>query len=195
MLETIISKQCSQCKRIKPVSEFFKKTTNKDEHRSWCKICTTISNKIFAQSEKGRAISRKSVKKYHQTKKGKETMKRAAAKYQKTEKGQRTALKAKRKYEHSEKGKAYHKQWSLKHPESRKARNVVEWAVRKGTLPRPDSLPCHYCPNPAKEYHHWKGYAPENRLDVVAVCKKCHYEHPYYPALSKPAGSKKGIMA
>ena len=43
-----------------------------------------------------------------------------------------------------------------------------------GRLPRPRDVACTGCGAQAAEYHHHKGYAPEHRLDVVAVCRSCH---------------------
>ena len=191
MSETIISKRCSHCKPIKPISNFTKDRLSKDGLAYRCKACQRIDRMRYLKTEKGKAAQ----KRYRQSDKGRAAELKRVKKYRKTEKGRKTYLKAQRKFGKSEKGKAYQKQWCLNHPESRKAKAAVNWLVRIGKLPRPDTLPCHYCPKQAKEYHHWHGYEPEHRLDIVPVCKKCHSEHPYYPALSKPAGSKKGIMA
>lgn len=59
-------------------------------------------------------------------------------------------------------------------------RRRVTAAVQSKRLPRPNTLPCSRCGNvwssagPRHEYHHHKGYAPENCLDVVVVCQTCH---------------------
>ena len=34
----------------------------------------------------------------------------------------------------------------------------------------------HICGKQGEQYHHHKGYAPEHRLDVVPICRKCHDE-------------------
>jgi hypothetical protein len=58
--------------------------------------------------------------------------------------------------------------------ERRAARQAANVAVRRGKLARPDSLVCADCGATAREYDHYLGYAPEHRLDVQAVCSKCH---------------------
>ena len=51
---------------------------------------------------------------------------------------------------------------------------AVREAIAAGRLPRPRDVACTGCGAQAAEYHHHKGYAPEHRLDVVAVCRSCH---------------------
>ena len=154
MSEPIKTKCCSHCKQIKPISMFHKNKRTKDGLCYQCKNC----RKIKSQSKQGRIANRIRVKKYR-----------------KTEKGQKTYQKARKKYAQSEKGKIYQKQWCLNHPESRKAKSAVDWAIRVGKLPYAKTLSCYYCPKPAREYHHWRGYALEHFLDVIPVCKKCHH--------------------
>lgn len=57
--------------------------------------------------------------------------------------------------------------------QAERARGKVNYAVRKGKLPRPDSLLC-ACGSQAGVYHHPNGYNGKNALDVVASCYKCH---------------------
>ena len=59
-------------------------------------------------------------------------------------------------------------------PEKKQAHEAVRRAIRKGVLVRPDS--CSQCGNNQMriEAHHHKGYAKENRLDVVFLCTSCH---------------------
>ena len=61
-----------------------------------------------------------------------------------------------------------------RHPLQMRARNAVNHEVLMSRLLRPDALVCAYCTEPAVEYHHHNGYAPEHSLDVVAVCRPCH---------------------
>jgi len=93
--------------------------------------------------------------------------------YRKTEKGKN----AQKRYKQSPKGKnTFNKcmnRYRIIHPEYEKAVSAVQCAVQIGKLPRPNSLQCS-CGKSAKQYHHYRGYAPEHRLDVVAVCNVCH---------------------
>jgi hypothetical protein len=61
------------------------------------------------------------------------------------------------------------------------ARQRVNNEVKRGRLPRPDSLPCMDCGHVRTrgdrrrhEYDHYLGYAAENQFDVQAVCSLCH---------------------
>ena len=152
MAETIIIKRCSYCKQIKAVSDFYKNRKNKDGFENSCKICRKISIRKYQKTEKGRLTNRKSVKKYRKTKKGKAYRKR---------------------HQQSKKGKDTQKRYIIRHPERRKARNAVSYAIEVGKLFRPNILKCHYCPEQAEQYHH-PSYEPEDRLNIIPVCKICH---------------------
>lgn len=153
MSEQIITKRCTVCKQIKPVSEFYKNRTRKDNHRRDCKVCNCKRVKEYRQTERGRESNRQGVARYLKTKKGKACYKR---------------------YRQTEKGKAVDKRFRIRHPECRKAKDVVNHAVNAGKLPKIHSLLCVYCSKPAQQYHHWHSYEPEHWLDVIPVCRKCH---------------------
>lgn len=114
---------------------------------------TEISQQKYDKTEKGKAR----YKRYHQTEKFKIAHKRAVVRHRQTKKYKITK-----------------KRYFKNNPKYKKATDAVGYAIRIGKLPRPDTLLCHYCPNPAQQYHHHKGYAPEHRLDVIPICKKCH---------------------
>jgi len=58
-------------------------------------------------------------------------------------------------------------------PEKTAAQQAACWAVKTGKiLPRP----CFVCGNAKAEKHHAWGYAPEDRLRVIFVCKSHHYK-------------------
>lgn len=147
MSETIISKRCSKCKEIKPLSEFHNNRTRRDGHNAECKLCCNKYGKKYRQTEKSQ-IYQKNYQKHYQKE------------YSKTTKGKIAHRKAQ-------------KQYDIRHPEREEARHAVEYAIKIGQLPPVDSLKCS-CGNPAKHYHHHKGYAPELWLDVIPVCRKCH---------------------
>lgn len=180
MAEQIISKRCSKCKEIKPISEFCKNKNHKDGHSSSCKTC----KKDYRQSEKGKAAIKRykqsvkykaKEKKHRQTEKRKVYQRDYGKTYWKSKKG-KAAIK---RYRQSEKGKATlrtaAKRFHNRHPNYiyKKATSAVYSAIRVGRLSRPDSLQCS-CGNQAAHYHHHKGYAPEHWLDVVPICIGCH---------------------
>lgn len=165
MSETIIAKRCSHCKQIKSLSEFYKNRTSKDGCQSYCKPCCNNTGCKYRGTKKGKAA----IKRYNQSEKGKATAKR----YTQSEEGKA----ADKRYYQSEKGKIAHeagiKRYNIRHPEQKQAQVTVNDAIRKGQLPRLDTLQCS-CGSQAKHYHHNKGYAPEHWLDVIPVCRKCH---------------------
>jgi hypothetical protein len=55
------------------------------------------------------------------------------------------------------------------------ARTSVNHAIRDKKLPHPEKCRCAKCGNPAKEYHHHNGYEKANVLNVIPVCRDCHY--------------------
>jgi len=185
MSETIQTKRCSHCKQIKVIAEFPKDRNRPGGHAYQCKSCRKAYMTLYLKSEKGKNTRKNyegspngkvAIKRYRQSEKGKVASRKRIKKYHQTEKGKNTLLKARKKYAQSEKGKVYYKQWYLKHPEIRKAKSAIDWAVRTGKLPKVDSLKC-ACGKQAVEYHHHKGYSSKNWLDVIPVCKKCHSEH------------------
>ena len=158
MPETIVTKQCSTCKQIKPLSEFYKHKGKKDGLQSQCKSCKSIYSAKYYRSECGETILKRS-KKYQQTEKGKAGHSKSNKKYSQTEKG----LAASRQSA---------KRQSQKYPERVKAGNAVNNAIAAGKMPRAKTLKC-ACGEQAKDYHH-ENYAPENRLKVIALCRQCH---------------------
>ena len=112
--------------------------------------------------------------KYSQTLQGKAALHRADCRRRQTKKFKLSQ----KRYWQSEKGKATQraaqKRYFIRYPECYKARYATNNAITAGKLPRPDTLQCHYCPKPAKEYHHYLGYEAKHALDVVPACKTCH---------------------
>jgi len=76
MVEQIVSKQCSKCGEIKPVSEFYKRSLSKDGFCSDCKICWDRRQAEYDKSPKGRITRLKAGKKWQESEKGRATKKR-----------------------------------------------------------------------------------------------------------------------
>lgn len=58
----------------------------------------------------------------------------------------------------------------------RKASAEVAYAVQRGDLTHISKQTCLYCGEQAEHYHH-DSYDPENWLNVVPLCRKCHLEY------------------
>jgi len=152
MSEPIITKQCICCQEIKPLSEFHKHSQMKDGHINKCKMCVCAYVSKWAKSEAGKLSN----KRYRHSKKGKISRHR----YGNSDKKRAARM------------RAYPKYYAAHQPQA-KAHAQIMIAVRAGRLPRPDTLPCYYCNEMAKHYHH-PSYELEHRLDVIPVCVKCH---------------------
>jgi hypothetical protein len=159
MSDTIQTKRCTKCKRIKPLADFYRDKIKSDGHTSRCKICTVNRIKAFRKTPVGKLYSRNISSKYRQNNR---------------EKFKTSQL----RYRHSEKGRAYlrKERFFLKifHPNRYAARKTVARAVEHGRLQPAKTKKCSCCNQKAEEYHHHKGYEESNWLDVIPVCKKCH---------------------
>ena len=146
------TKQCTKCKQTKSTSEFNKDRTTEDGFHVHCKTCKKIYQISHRKTKKGKAIR----KRYKQSEKCKVTEKL---------------------YHQSENGKARDKRFFTNHPNQVKSVSAINNAIRDSKLIAAKFLLCHCCPKPAQEYHHWHGYAPEQWLDVIPVCKDCHRKY------------------
>ena len=153
MSETIQTKTCINCKRIKPTSEFYKTRRHKDGLHSGCKECASLYQK-----------------KYRRTAKGKQTNRQGNKKYRRTEKGRQ----AHKLYGQSEKGKQASKEYRKHNTDKSRAQRTVNDAIARKDMPKPTLFQCS-CGKQAQQYHH-PDYAPEHWLDVVSVCRSCHYK-------------------
>lgn len=144
---------CTQCHQEKPIDQFYRRGGDREGYRGKCKECTSKVLRRYEQSPAGKATKRR----YRVSEKGKEAQRR----YYKTEKGKRPR-------------KRREKRQTEKHPARRKAKQAVNDAVRSEKLPRVTDLVCSICKEPAQEYHHYRGYAKRNWLNVQPLCRTCH---------------------
>ena len=151
MLETNITKRCTDCKQFRALSEFHKDKNSKDNYRHICKTCISIRDKKYREKR------RKYSYRYYHTEEGESIYK---------------------KYRLSARGKQVHKKSHQKYcennPKKRKAKVAVNNAIRAGKILRPDSFCCQNCPEQARQYHHWLGYEPKNWFDIIPICRPCH---------------------
>jgi len=95
------NKKCTECKKRKPLSEFYKAKTTKDGLCCHCKACVSKYGKQHRQTEAGKATSKKVRKKYNTSEKGKAARRRHNKRYCNTEKSKTTnrRCRLKRKYD------------------------------------------------------------------------------------------------
>ncbi len=80
-MKVIANKICHNCKEEKPMSEFNKNKARKGGYAYDCKICMSIWNKKYHQTEQGKQNSCLASKRYHQTEKGQKAQKQYRQKY------------------------------------------------------------------------------------------------------------------
>lgn len=151
-------KTCVRCQQEKSFEAFPIAKRMRDGRGSWCKECRLA----YMRTDRGRAMR----KKYGNSEKGRRYM----LDYSRTEK----CKKRQWEYRHSPQGIEMRRRRDTRKRPHAKARYAVGDAVKAGKLPRVSTLPCLRCSNQAHEYHHWKGYEPENYLNVVPLCRPCH---------------------
>ena len=165
---TIVAKACTFCKKIKPLSDFYKHRRN--GYQSHCKTCQLANVKAYRRTERGRSVDNA-----------------ASARYQQTARGQVINL----AYRQSTHGKAIRakatQRFRIAHPDRIQASVAVKDAVRRGILMPPTSFQCKMCDNTAEHYHHHKGYEEEHKLDVVPLCHVCHVSI-HHPTPSSSVG-------
>ena len=145
-------KHCTKCGKDKPLEEFYRNRAQRDGRASWCVECV----KAYKQTPQVRALKAAALRRWRAKPFGKERY---------------------RIYVMTKKNKAARKRananYAANHPERCKARTAVFNATKAGKLPEVDTCACVDCGDPAVNYHH-ESYAPDRRLDVEPLCRRCH---------------------
>lgn len=168
-------KKCPKCNIVKCLSDFHKCAKSKDGRQCYCKSCNKkyiIANyRLYGESE----AYKKAKRKYRQSEKGKATKRLGQMRYQKGKVGKLT---------HSKNVQKYRK----RHPQKRKAQQIVAYAIKTGKLPKANILKCTYCSHQAEQYHHPDYSKP---LYVEPVCISCHrFIHKTISDLSAQVGAR-----
>ena len=106
-----------------------------------------------------------------------EAGKAALIRYRHSEKGKKTINSCSRRFKQTPKGKAGNnrrcKRYKENFPERVKARAALNNAIENGRIER--GCVCANCGAEGKMHgHHHRGYAWENRFDVIWLCHSCH---------------------
>ena len=161
MIDKNVTKECSHCRQIKPLFDFYKCKRWIDGHRYECKSYSIKITQKYQSSQKGK----NAIKQYRLS--GKEKL--ATARYSKTKKG-----------------KENNRNYRMRSQEKIKAQNIVNTSVKYGRLISPKALKCHVCGEKADHYHHNLGYEPIHWLNVIPLCRFCHrYIHTKTPSEQK----------
>ena len=192
----INSKVCTSCRKEKPIDEFGKSKGGKYGHKSWCKKCAyAVARKWAIENAEKLACTVKAWKEKNRDKltrqyreqhikyyaEHREQLIDYSKRYSEAHPEKRREIGRRARQKHPDQAKKWRKanpdkvkNNQQKFPERVKARYAVRGAIRNKTLQHANTLKCCRCPNPAKEYHHYRGYSKEHWLDVVPVCRACH---------------------
>lgn len=92
----------------------------------------------------------------------------------------KTILPTQRIYKHSEAGRATTMRAAraayLKYPDKWIARSRLRYAVKKGTIKKPEQCEADGCPSTRIEAHHYLGYSKEHWYDVHWYCRRHHWD-------------------
>ena len=164
-------KVCSTCKETKPLSAFGRDRKNKDGLKSQCKACKNSGNREQYKADLEESRNRR--REWYWSNREKAIA--SSSEWQKKNRVKARASRQRWIQTHPGKENAYTAGKKLKYPKKIQARTAVSNAVQRKKLPNPKSLKCVRCGEDASEYHHHNGYAEKHKLDVVPVCRKCHY--------------------
>jgi hypothetical protein len=148
-------KKCFKCKAVRPLSEFYKHPQMKDGRVNKCKSCNKKDN------IKNREDKVQYYREYDRNRSSLPHRVDARKEYQES---------FKKDPSFTEKRRISNKKYREKYPEKAKARRMVNYYIRKGTLKRE---PCKICGNIKSESHHPDYKYP---LNIVWLCDKHHKE-------------------
>ena len=70
----------------------------------------------------------------------------------------------------------YTREWRNKNQEKVRAQKKVNKLVSREDYPSAKTMVCDICQEAlAAHWHHHNGYSPNHEVDVIAVCRPCHY--------------------
>lgn len=152
------ARECTKCKSIKLLSDFYKQPAGKYGRESQCMVCrrasTVKSRAKYLKTDEGKATGVK----YRKSATGKLNQSKAAAKYVKTEAGKLAQIKNAVKYQAA-------------NPAKVKARRAINSAVRSGKITKPSA--CEECNStPSRLEGHHSDYSL--LFTVRWLCNKCH---------------------
>lgn len=173
------TKRCSRCFYEKSINEFSINKRAKDGRQVYCRSCKSILNKDFKTKNADK------IKEY-QSKYYLENAEKLAVKkrFNAIDYRKKVNLDPIKKARLAEQMRISAWNHYRKFPEKIAARKAVLKALNSGALVRPDI--CSKCGKIDDIEAHHDSYAPEQRLNVRWLCKKCHSAyHRKYPDLDR----------
>jgi hypothetical protein len=167
-----MTKTCTKCKRVVPITDFAADKTRRDGVHCWCNSCRHKSYSSRYANKKYRSrLNAKNLQWHRENREASLAYKREYGKLPRVIAAVRLAAKA---WDAGPSGRAWRKAWRRENAEKMRAHHAVRCAVKSGKLVRPEI--CSSCRRPCKaQAHHHKGYQEEHWLEVEWLCAKCHY--------------------
>lgn len=158
-------KTCTKCGQVKPLSEFYFHKSGRKAGKPWgfCKECDQARGRKYREAYPERFAE------VHRAYRARNRDRMRARYYESAKDPEFRAKRA-----------AWTRRWRQEKRKSFQVSNKLAYyavrnAVRRGDFPPATTMVCEVCQEAqAKQWHHHKGYAPENFLDVAALCVDCH---------------------
>ena len=163
-------KRCKDCGRLLPLSAFYEVKGGRDGYRNGCKECRRPRG---AQSARlARAADPEKYRRQNNIwqRENRERRNEQARKYRARHREEINERARRYRAEHPERTGANNRRWEAKHPERRRAHILMNQAIKRGDLLRPEA--CELCgANKRLSAHHGDYDKP---LDVLFLCALCH---------------------
>lgn len=170
-------KKCSTCQEYKDESEFYTDKSRRDGRGRRCKKCEAQRSRKYWIEKK--ELYQKGGERHHlrigrpDNRRGDRHLPGTRRRYKEQNRDRVNAWQRGYNARHSEQRKVETKQYYDEHPEIYIAQKAVQRAIRNKILPPVRECTCVDCGKQARHYHH-SSYAEDRRLDVVALCSRCH---------------------
>lgn len=162
-------KTCTKCEKSKPLSEFAHAKQGAFGRYSICKECKREAKRLWHAANK--ANQNEKVRLYQEQNRG-DLVAKKRIKYREN---RPQMIEAARNRYWSDPAKAREIVKRSIKPDKHRAHTAVANAVKKGVFPPAWTMVCEGCQeSQAAHWHHYRGYAAEFKLHVVALCTDCH---------------------
>lgn len=134
----LMTKRCSSCKKIKPVSEFHKNKAKEDGYQNQCKVCKKKVNQAYVKNNSGRR--KQTIDNYYSNNREAILKRQAVYRAENPEKRKETARKSRRKSyaANPDKFRLKAKEWREENPE--KAKKTSSKSAKKAYKKNPEKF-------------------------------------------------------
>ena len=164
-------KRCTKCQRVLSAQHFTREIKNPDGLKRWCRDCNKAYLEDYRRKNHERLVQADRV--YYASHRDERV--RYRAEYYRAHRDGVRETNDRWAEQHPDLAREVRRQgaqrYRERHPDRIKAQDAVKIALCSGKLQR---QPCEVCGTAKTDAHHYRGYAPEHRLDVLWLCRRCH---------------------